>query len=93
MVEQAPNWLFTLNICGWVITFLLGLIIALLKMENTRQDRRISILERETRELNNLVLSKYIDREQFIHSIDDLVARLKEVNTKLDVILMEGGRH
>jgi hypothetical protein len=92
MPEQAPNWLFILNICGWVITFLLGLIIALIKMENTRQDRRITLLENHYRELNNLVLGKYVDRDQMNALREDLVHRLENLNTKLDVVIMEGRR-
>lgn len=92
VMSDTPNWLFVVNICGWIITFLLGLVITLLKMESVKQEGRIKLLEQEYKSLNNMVLGKYVDREYLQQVQADLVHRLETLNTKLDVILMEG-RH
>lgn len=88
-MPDSPNWLFIVNIFGWAITFLLGLVVTMVKMENARQDRRITMLENKYLELNNLVLGKYVDRDYLNGIREDLVHRLETLNTKLDVVIME----
>lgn len=92
MSEQAPNWLFVVNVCGWAITFLIGLVVTLLKIESARSEARVATLERDYRELNNLVRTDYINRDEVNELVRDVRDQLKLLNGKLDAILMEGRR-
>jgi hypothetical protein len=91
-VAAAPNWLFVVNVCGWVITFLMGLVVTLLKMESARSERRVDKLEQDYRELNNMVRTDYINREEVNGLVRDVRDQLKLLNGKLDAILLEGRR-
>lgn len=89
-MPEAPNWLFVINVCGWILTTLLSLIISLLKMENNRQERRIKQLEDDYRELNNLIRSEYLDKDDTKEMWRQVKEEMAVMNAKLDAVLMEG---
>lgn len=89
-MPEAPNWLFVVNVGGWVITTLLGLVITLMKMENSRQERRLIRLEQDCRDINNRLLSDYLNKTDTREMVNQVRSDIAVINAKLDAVLMEG---
>lgn len=87
-MTDSPGWTFIVNIFSWIITFLLGLLVTLLKMEASRNERRIQTIESNYKTLNDKVLGEYPSKADLDKMLHDLKERLQILDTKIDSLLM-----
>lgn len=87
-MNDTPGWTFIVNIFSWIITFLLGLVVTLLKMEASKNERRIQTIENNYKTLNDKVLGEYPSKADLDKMLHDLKERLQILDTKIDSLLM-----
>lgn len=88
MNETGPSWTFIVDIFSWVITFLLGILVSILKMEAARNESRLKKLEDNYKTLNDKVLGEYPSKADLDRMLHDLKERLQILDTKIDSLLM-----
>lgn len=87
-MNESPGWSIVINIVSWVITFLVGIVVYLLKLETGRNDRRLANLENNYKTLNDKVLGEYPSKTDMDKMLHDLKERLQIMDTKIDSLLM-----
>lgn len=87
-MTDTPGWTFIVNIFSWIITFLLGLLVTLLRMEAARTSERMRTIETNYKTLNDKVLGEYPSKSDLDKMLHDLKERLQILDTKIDSLLM-----
>lgn len=88
MNDSSLGWGTLVNVVSWIITSLFGLVVTLLKMEASRNEKRLQILENNYKTLNDKVLGEYPSKADMDRMLHDLKERLQILDTKIDSLLM-----
>lgn len=87
-MNESPGWTILVNAVSWFITFLVGCVVALLKIEAARQEKRLSNIENNYKVLNDKVLGEYPSKADLNNMLHELKERLQIMDTKIDSLIL-----
>jgi Tfp pilus assembly protein PilO len=88
-MTEFPSWQIIAVALGTLIMFLLGIIISLVAGYTRGLGERLTKVEAETKHLNDMVLGRYLDKDETNKLLNDVKQLVISLQGRFDMLLMQ----